>query len=89
MIPTYAVGPALLYVACCMMKHLTELKLNDISETAPCMVTIMMIPFTSSIADGIGGGIILYTLLKLLTRQRVNPLLIILSLVFVVFFLIS
>ncbi|MGQ3890394.1 NCS2 family permease [Legionella sp. CNM-4043-24] len=89
MIPSYAVGPALLYVACCMMKHLTDLKLSDISETAPCMVTIMMIPFTSSIADGIGGGIILYTLLKLLTRQRVSPLIIILSLVFVVFFLIS
>lgn len=89
MIPSYAVGPALLYVACCMMKHLGELKITDISETAPCMVTIMMIPFTSSIADGIGGGIILYTLLKLLARQSVNPPLIILSLVFVVFFLIS
>lgn len=89
MIPSFAVGPALLYVACCMMKHLTDLKLKDISETAPCMVTIMMIPFTSSIADGIGGGIILYTLLKLLTRQKLNPLIIILSLVFIVFFLIS
>jgi len=89
MIPSYAVGPALLYVACCMMKHLTDLKLSDISETAPCMMTIMMIPFTSSIADGIGGGIILYTLLKLLTRQKLNPLVIILSLIFMVFFLIN
>ncbi len=88
-IPTYAVGPALLYVACCMMKHLGGLKLDDITETAPCMLTIMMIPFTSSIADGIGGGIILYTLLKLLTRQAVNPLLLMLSLLFIVFFLIS
>lgn len=89
MIPSFAVGPALLYVACCMMKHLTDMELADISETAPCMVTIMMIPFTSSIADGIGGGIILYTLLKLFTRQKINPLVIILSLVFVAFFLIS
>ncbi len=88
-IPSFAVGPALLYVACCMMKHVNELKLSDISETAPCMVTIMMIPFTASIADGIGGGIILYTLLKLLTRQSINPLVFILSLIFVVFFLIS
>ena len=89
MIPSFAVGPALLYVACCMMKHLTDLKLKDISETAPCMVTIMMIPFTASIADGIGWGIILYTLLKVITRQKPNPLIIILSLVFVAFFLIS
>ncbi len=89
MIPSYAVGPALLYVACCMMKHLTDIKLDDISETAPCMTTIMMIPFTLSIADGIGWGIILHTLLKGITRQKLNPLIIALSLVFVVFFLIS
>ncbi|KTC84579.1 MULTISPECIES: NCS2 family permease [Legionella] len=88
MIPSYAVGPALLYVACCMMKHLGELKLEDISETAPCMVTIMLIPFTSSIADGIGAGILLYSLLKLFTRQTINPLLMTLSFIFVVFFLI-
>lgn len=89
MIPNYAVGPALLYVACCMLKHITELKLQDISETAPCMMTIMMIPFTSSIADGIGSGIILYTLLKYLTGHRLNPLVIILSLIFIIFFLVS
>lgn len=88
-IPSFAVGPALLYVACCMMKHLSNLKLTDITEVAPCMVTIMMIPFTASIADGIGCGIIFYTLLKLLARKPINILLFILSLVFVVFFLIS
>lgn len=88
-IPSFAVGPALLYVACCMMKHLGGLKLDDITETAPCILTIMMIPFTFSIADGIGIGIILYTFLKLLTHQSVNRLLLILSLVFIIFFLIS
>ncbi|MDP3705588.1 MAG: NCS2 family permease [Legionellaceae bacterium] len=88
-IPSFAVGPALLYVACCMMKHLTELKLTNITETAPCMLTIMLIPFTSSIADGIGGGIVLYALLKLFTREKVEPLVLVLSAVFIVFFLIS
>lgn len=86
MIPSFAVGPALLYVACCMMKHLNDLKLSDITETAPCMVTIMMIPFTASIADGIGMGVILYTVLKLLARQKPNPLITILSLIFILFF---
>ncbi len=88
-IPTFAVGPALLYVACCMMRNLSELKLVEITETAPCVLTIMMIPFTSSIADGIGAGIILYTLMKLLTRQAVNGMLCSLCLLFVVFFMIS
>ncbi|HAU0779673.1 TPA: NCS2 family permease [Legionella pneumophila] len=89
MIPSFAVGPALLYVACCMIKHITNMKLQNITETAPCMVIIMMVPFTASIADGIGLGIILYTLLKLFTRQKPNPLIIVLSLVFIVFFLIN
>lgn len=88
-IPSFAVGPALLYVACCMMKHLSDLKLSDITETAPCMLTIMMIPFTASIADGIGCGVILYVILKLLSRQKVSSLMMMLSLVFIVFFLIS
>lgn len=88
-IPNFAVGPALLYVACCMMKHLMELKLTDMTETAPCMLTIMMIPFTASIADGIGCGVILYTLLKLFSRQAVSALMLTLTVIFVVFFLIS
>lgn len=82
-------GPALLYVACCMMKHLSDLRLSDMTETAPCMLTIMMIPFTASIADGIGCGVILYALLKLITRKPVNPLMLILSIIFIVFFLVS
>jgi adenine/guanine/hypoxanthine permease len=88
-IPNFAVGPALLYVACCMMKHLNDMKLSDISETAPCVITIMLIPFTSSIANGIGGGIILYSVMKVLTRQKINPLALVLSFIFVIFFLIS
>lgn len=87
-IPSFAVGPALLYVACCMLKHLTQLKLSNITETAPCMLTIMMIPFTSSIADGIGAGIVFYVLLKILTREKVDSLVLILCGIFIMFFLI-
>ncbi len=87
-IPSFAVGPALLYVACCMMKHVDALHLDNITETAPCMIIMMMIPYTLSIADGIGAGIVLYTVLKLFTKQAVNPLLWILSALFVFFFII-
>ncbi len=86
MVPSYAVGPALLYVSCCMMRHVTELELDNITETAPCMLTIMMIPYTGSIADGIGSGIIVYVILKLLTRKPVQPLLLCLGVLFVAFF---
>lgn len=88
-IPNFAVGPALLYVACCMLGRINELQLNDLSEAIPCLLTIILIPFTSSIADGIGGGIISYVLLKLFTRQPVHSLTLALSVLFVVFFIIS
>ncbi len=85
-IPSYAVGPALLYVACCMMKQVNQLVLTDISEMAPCILTILIIPFTSSIANGIGCGVIIYVLIKTLTRQKIARLLYGLALLFLVFF---
>lgn len=86
MIPNFAVGPALLYVACCMMRHITDLSLKDMTEAAPCILTIMMIPFTASIADGIGSGIIVYVVLNALARKSVPPLLWGLGALFIVFF---
>ncbi len=86
-IPNFAVGPALLYVACCMLKNVDQLKLSNISETAPCLFTILFIPFTASITDGIGGGLILYVALKLIVRERIHPLTVILGIIFLMFFM--
>ncbi len=88
-IPNFAIGPALLYVACSMMKQIKELQLATMADAAPSMLTIMLIPFTESIADGIGAGIILCALLKILTHKKVEPLLLMLAGIFVVFFVIS
>lgn len=88
-IPPFATGPALLYVSVCMMRGITELNFDDMTNIAPAILTIIMIPFTASIADGIGIGIILYTLLKLLTRKEISRLTILLAAIFVVFFVIN
>lgn len=87
MIPNFAVGPALLYVACCMLKNVDQLKLSNISETAPCLFTILFIPLTASITDGIGGGLVLYVILKILVREEIHPLTIILGIIFLMFFI--
>jgi AGZA family xanthine/uracil permease-like MFS transporter len=89
MIPSFAVGPALLYVACCMMKHMSELNFKDVTTAAPAMLTMLLIPYTSSIADGIGIGIILHTLLTAVLYRKYNLLEVGLSIVFILFFLIS
>lgn len=82
------VGAVLLYIACCMMREVSSIKSQDMTEFVPAVVTIVMIPYTFSIANGIGLGIITYTLLKLLTKKyrELNPMLVILSLVFLIYF---
>jgi AGZA family xanthine/uracil permease-like MFS transporter len=87
-IPTPAVGAALIYVACCMMRGITDIKTDDFTEFAPAIITLIMIPFTFSIADGIGLGLLFYTFLKLFTKQFhcLNPMLVILSIIFLGYF---
>ena len=89
LIPSYAVGSALLYIACCIMKDIVRLDTTDITNFAPAVLTFTMIPLSFSIADGIGIGIISYTVLKLFTGQYklLNATMIILSLVFVIYFI--
>jgi AGZA family xanthine/uracil permease-like MFS transporter len=64
-VPSYATAPALLFVACLMARGLAEVDWEDATEYAPAVVTAMAMPLTSSIADGIGIGFIVYAALKL------------------------
>ena len=59
-IPAYATAPALFYVACLMVRGLTEVEWDDITEAAPAVVTAITMPFTFSIAEGIAFGFISY-----------------------------
>ena len=74
-IPPYATAPAILYVACLMARNLTGINWNDITESAPAVVTAIAIPLTFSIADGIGIGFLAYVSIKVLSgRWRDCPL---------------
>lgn len=88
LIPTYAVGATLLYIACCIMREIKPIKVTDITNFAPAMLTALMIPFSLSIANGIGLGIVSYVLLKLATKQfkQLNTTLIILAITFLIYF---
>jgi adenine/guanine/hypoxanthine permease len=68
-VPAYATAPALLFVACLMLRDLTELEWDDSTEVIPAAVTALMMPFTYSIANGLAFGFITYGLLKLLTGK--------------------
>src|SRR5471030_81348 len=64
MVPAYASAAALLYVACVMTRGLAEIEWQDITEYGPAVITAVAMPFTYSIATGIGLGFITYALAK-------------------------
>ena len=67
--PAYATAPALFFVACLMLRELTELDWDETTEVIPAAVTALAMPFTYSIANGLAFGFITYAVLKLFTGQ--------------------
>ena len=68
-IPAYATAPAILYVACLMARPLADVAWDDVTESAAAVVTVLAIPLTYSIADGIGLGFLTYVLIKLMAGR--------------------
>ncbi len=68
-IPNAAIAPALIIVGVFMMQSVVEIKMDDFITAAPAVLTIMAIPLTFSIANGIGIGILATTLLTLLAGK--------------------
>ncbi len=63
-VPAYATAPALLFVACLMVRGLAEIDWDDITDVAPAVITAISMPLTFSIATGIGFGFISYAVIK-------------------------
>ncbi len=73
-IPAYASAAALLFVAASMARSLVDLEWDELTESAPAVLTAIAMPLSFSIADGIGIGFISYAAIKLLVgRPRECP----------------
>lgn len=68
-VPAYATAPALCYVAVLMIRGLAEIDWDDLTETAPAVVTAITMPFTFSIAHGIAFGFISFVAIKVLAGR--------------------
>jgi AGZA family xanthine/uracil permease-like MFS transporter len=68
-VPAYATAPALFFVACLMLRELTELDWDETTEVIPAAVTALAMPFTYSIANGLAFGFITYAVLKAATGK--------------------
>ncbi len=74
-VPAYAASAALLFVAGSMAQSLLEIEWQDLTEAAPAIMTALLMPFSFSIADGIGLGFISFVLIKTVSgRKRDIPL---------------
>ena len=68
-IPAFATAAALIIVGALMMSAVTEIDFKDMSVAVPALLTIIFMPITSSIANGILIGFLAYTLIKLFTGK--------------------
>lgn len=69
MIPGAATAPALVLVGLFMMSPIKNINLDDYTEAIPAFLTIITMPLTYSIAEGIMFGMLSYVLLKLFTGK--------------------
>ena len=65
MVPAAATAPALILVGMLMMQSVQRIDFADFENALPAFLTIVLMPFTYSIANGIAAGIIFYVVIKL------------------------
>jgi adenine/guanine/hypoxanthine permease len=87
-VPSEAAAPALVIVGALMITQIRYLVWDDMALVIPAFLTIALMPFTYSITNGIGAGVITYVLLQSVTggRRRVHPLMWLIAALFVVYF---
>lgn len=70
-IPAFATAPALLVVGSLMMSNARSVRWDDATEAIPAFLTILIMPLSFSIADGLAAGLTTYPLLKAI-RGKAN-----------------
>lgn len=68
-IPPAATAPALIFVGVLMLKNFSKVDMEDLRSAVPAFLTLVMMPLTYSIANGIGIGAIAYVLITLFTGK--------------------
>jgi AGZA family xanthine/uracil permease-like MFS transporter len=90
-IPYEAATPALVIVGFLMMTQIKGIDWADYGIAIPAFLTIILMPFTYNISVGIGAGFVSHVVIRLVQgrRKEVHPLLILVSVLFMVYFLAS
>jgi AGZA family xanthine/uracil permease-like MFS transporter len=88
-IPAQATAPALIVVGFYMMGVVRDIAWDDAEEAIPAFVTLLVMPFTWSITNGIGAGFVTHVAIKVLNGHagRVHWMLYLATAAFAVYFL--
>ncbi|WP_066190561.1 NCS2 family permease [Gracilibacillus timonensis] len=68
-IPTEATAPALILVGLTMLSAVRNINFNDVTESLPAFMTIVITIFTFNFGNGIAAGIIIYVVVKLFSGR--------------------
>lgn len=85
-IPGFATAPTLIIVGLFMIENVVNIDFSDYTEGLPAFITIIMMPFAYSIADGLVFGFLSYVFIKLLTGKSkdISKVMYILSVLFII-----
>ena len=88
-IPSAATAPALILVGLMMMESVTKIKFDDFSESLPAFISIITMPLTYSISNGILLGLITYVLMNMICGnfRKITPVMYILAALFILKFI--
>ena len=89
-IPAQATAPALVIVGFYMMSVAREIAWDDYEDAIPAFVTMLVMPFTWSITNGIGAGFVTYVVIKVLNgrARQVHWMLYLAAIAFLLYFVI-
>ncbi|MBB5775239.1 NCS2 family permease [Nonomuraea jabiensis] len=90
-VPYEAAAPALVVVGFLMMTSIRDIDWDDFEVAIPAFLTVVIMPFTYSISNGIGAGFISYVLIKVVRgkAREIHPLLWGVTALFVLYFAIG
>jgi AGZA family xanthine/uracil permease-like MFS transporter len=90
-VPFEAASPALVIVGFLLLTQVRNIDFDDYAIAIPAFLTIVLMPFTYSITNGIGAGFVAYAVLKAAQgrAREVSPLLWVIAALFVVYFAID
>ncbi|NBE99530.1 NCS2 family permease [Nonomuraea sp. KC401] len=90
-VPYEAAAPALVVVGFLMMTAIRDIDWNDYEIAIPAFLTVVVMPFTYSVSNGIGAGFVSYVLIKVVRgkAREIHPLLWAVTILFVLYFAIG